>query len=66
MGVVIVGGAKEVFEGKGASRHCDAAKHGAGIKTWQGPQIIDGADLGTLRARYRVLLRDGSVRITKT
>ena len=51
VGVVIVGGPKEVgegtglFEGKGASRNCDAAKHGAGIKMRKGPQIIDGADL---------------------
>ena len=56
--VVIVGGPKEVgegtglCEGKGASRHCDAAnlkhlKHGAGIKMRKGPQIINGADLGS-------------------
>ena len=50
---MIVGGPKEVgegtglFGGKGASRHCDAAKHGTGIKMRKGPQIIDGADLGS-------------------
>ena len=36
-----------MFEGKAASRHCDAAKHSTGIKMRNGPQIIDGADLGS-------------------
>ena len=53
VGVVIVGGPKEVGEGtgllggKGASCHCDAAKHGTGIKMRKGPQIVDRADLGS-------------------
>ena len=53
MGVVIVGGPKEVgegtglFGGKGASCHRDAAKHGTNIKMRKGPQIVDRADLGS-------------------
>ena len=53
MGIVIVGGPKELgeglglFGGKGASRHCDAAKHGTNIKMRKGPQIINRADLGS-------------------
>ena len=50
---MIVGGPNEVGEGagllggKGASCHCDAAKHGTGIKMRKGPQVINRTDLGS-------------------